>query len=305
MTNPETENSSLQPARDVWTIQKILVWSTQYLEKEKFPSPRLDAELLLCETLKCKRIDLYINFDRPLDKSERETMKGFLRRRISGEPIAYILGRREFWGREFAVSPAVLIPRPETEHLIEQVIKDYKNFSQNDGRFLEIGVGSGCIAVTLALELPQVAIDGWDISPEALAVAQSNANCLHAKVNLKLCDALNKINWANLPRYDAIISNPPYIGVNERNTLSRSVVDFEPAIALFASEDGVQFYKFIAEMAPMVLKSSGRLYLEIGASQASLVRDILADQGWSQIEIMKDLAGHDRLVVAHNFHPIS
>ncbi len=297
MTSTEQGTPTGMQAQDIWTIQRIMVWSTGYLEKEGSPTPRLDTELLLCHTLQCRRIDLYTSFDKPMEKAERDTFKVYLRRRAAGEPIAYILGKRDFWGRTFQVNPAVLIPRPETEHLVEEVLKTLRNPSDTGSyRILDIGTGSGCIAISLKLEQPHNEVEAWDVSPDALAVAQTNAQLLGASVTWRQRDVLQEESWQNSEPWDVIVSNPPYIAASEQETLMASVVKFEPHAALFAPEDGLQFYKIIAKKAFGRIKSKGWIFFEVGATQAAAVEEILRQEGWLNRQVVKDLSGHERVV---------
>ena len=285
------------PANQPWTIQRIVNWSTTYLTGKGTDTPRLDSELLLCEVLKCKRIDLYMNFDKPVSIEERDLYKAFLRRRIAGEPVAYILCQKEFMGLVFKVSDAVLIPRPDTEILVETALSFLKK--RESRTTLDIGTGSGCIPISLA-KLGQASGVAWDVSKAALDVAIDNA-ARHGvgDFNFKIVDALALAGWSeNYGQFDLIVSNPPYISQEEKAGLAISVRDYEPATALFAEESGLLFYRVISERAASFLKPSGRLMVEVGWTQAASVSCLLRESGWQDIVVVKDLAGHDRVVSA-------
>lgn len=278
----------------LWTIKSIVQWSTQYLKEHGSPSPRLDAEILLASILGCERISLYINFDKPLSAEEKSLFKAQLKRRASGEPVAYIIGYREFFGHRFLVSPAVLIPRPETEHLVEFALKALE--SNACARVLDVGTGSACIPISLKKHLPELYVEAWDICEKALEIAESNAKSLDCTISLKRADAMSYSSWEGIEAFDLICSNPPYISFSEKDDLPVSVRDYEPAKALFADENGLAFYRAISRFAASALKPSGHLVLEIGSSQGVDVKQILVDDGWQEVAIQNDLAGLNRLV---------
>jgi len=309
---------------EAWTIGRILTWSVDFLRgKGLVDSPRLDAELLLSHALKLARIQLYMQFDKPLSAAEREPFKGFLQRRSRGEPVAYITGEKEFMGYRFEVSPAVLIPRPDTEVLVEQILDWAKTKTKIKAEsldaahdtdtaeavdtaeapswhILDVGTGSGCVASSLALKLAasQVQVSAWDVDASALANAKANAARLGASVAFSQCDALEAASWDGDEDYDIIVSNPPYIAPDEAADLSRSVAGFEPQQALFASPDGLSFYRALAVLAPRRLKAGGRLAVEIGSTQADAVQQILVEAGWQQIALRQDWSRLDRVVSA-------
>lgn len=294
---------------EIWTIQRLLQWSIGYLtNKGLTDSPRLDAELLLAHALGVSRVYLYTHFDRVLSPGEREPFRSALHRRGQGEPIAYILGTKEFRGHPFEVTPAVLIPRPDTEIAVDTAIEIAAAWPSTESetiRILDIGTGSGCIAIALALALPNARLTAWDISSEALTVARRNALKLgvNSRVTFEYCDALNPQTWINTPAegYHLIISNPPYISHSERESLNISVLGFEPHSALFADDDGLVFYKQLAKQASRFLRPDGKMILEIGSSQAKDVLNILASMGWTQPSVIRDLGRNDRCIVAS--HP--
>lgn len=215
-------------------------------------------------------------------------------RRLQGEPIQYILGTTEFYGRKFAVGPSVLIPRPETESLVEWAA-DIGN-RQTAPRILDIGTGSGCIAVSLALEVPGSEVRAIDCSREALAVARSNASTLGASVDFERTDVLN--DAIPDPPYSLIVSNPPYVPVEEMEEMQREVRDYEPHVALFAGRDPLLFYRKFAETLRTTLRSGGYIGMEIHAQFGPEVAKLFVDNGWRNVMVKQDLAGMDRFVVA-------
>jgi len=289
-----------------WTIGRILTWSVDYLRaKGLTESPRLDAELLLGHALKLARIQLYTQYDKPLNAAEREPFKAFLQRRSRGEPVAYITGEKEFMGYRFEVSPAVLIPRPDTELLVELILEWSKASSPEQlrtWRILDVGTGSGCIATSLALKLAssQVHVSAWDFDMPALANAKANAQRLGANVDFSQRDALAASSWdsAAAEPYDMIVSNPPYIAPAEGPDLPSSVVAFEPQQALFAPPDGLCFYRALTAFAGHLLKPGGHLVVEIGSTQAAAVQQLFAEAGWQQMTLHKDWSRLDRVVSA-------
>ena len=288
---------------DVWTIQRIIQWSTGYLKDRNITdSPRLEAEILLAHALGCKRINLYTSFDKPVTAAEREPFKQSLKRRLAGEPVSYITGERDFMSMTFKVSPGVLIPRPDTETLVETVGDLLKNRAQEDLKILDIGVGSGCVGISLAKQFPVATINGWDVSEEALTVARENAN-QHSVTNITFSnqDALNDQAWNNAANdggYDVVVSNPPYIAQSERCDLSASVLDFEPHVALFADLNGLLFYRQFAERAKSILKPGGFIAVEIGYRQAKHVCELFSGNEWRHVRVVKDLGKNDRVVIA-------
>lgn len=292
--------SAVRTSDDIWTIQRIIQWSTGFLkEKNVTPTPRLEAEILLAHALGCQRIQLYTSFDKPVTALEREPFKASLKRRLAGEPVAYIIGERDFMSHTFKVTPDVLIPRSDTETLVETVFDRVAGRISEELRILDIGTGSGCVAISLAKMLPMSVVTGWDVSEKALAVARENASDLETS-NILFChtDALSKDIWNVGTTFDVIVSNPPYIGDSEKKDLSHSVLDFEPHLALFAEGSGLQFYQHFAERAKGLMNPGGFIAVEIGFSQAASVAELFRCFGWSDVEVVKDLGKNDRVVVA-------
>ena len=287
-----------------WTIGKVLTWSTSFLrDRGQIDSPRLDAEVLLAHSLSMTRIQLYTEFDKPLSTQEREPFKDFLKRRSNGEPVAYITGVKEFMGYSFLVNPSVLIPRPDTEVLVEAALAALK--SKENPRILDVGTGSGCIALSLALKRPDATVVAWDVDERALIVAQDNNSRLGGRVAFECCDALVEGTWDrsdSLGRFDLIVSNPPYIRPEEGPALSRSVRDFEPSRALFASPDGLLIYRTLATLAPKLQQQGGCLIVEIGSTQGPDVIDIFNAAGWRQSRCIKDWEKRDRVIQTEWLH---
>lgn len=284
---------------ETWTIARILSWCGGYFNDKGIESPRLDAELLLAHVLALPRIQLYVQFDRPLAATELTTFKALVKRRALHEPIAYIIGARDFWSRSFAVTPATLIPRPESELLIEIILKQAKTRPLLHG--CDIGTGSGCLAITLLTELPSLAMVAVDISPEAITVAAKNAATHGVASRLTLCqkDFFSDSFGDTQATYDVIVSNPPYISEDEILKLPQTVRDFEPKTALAAGADGLRFYPELARFAMRSLNPTGCIAVEIGEEQGPAVSAIFSDAGLANVSVKKDYAGNDRVVIAN------
>jgi release factor glutamine methyltransferase len=274
------------------------------------PSHTLAAELLLMYVLGRDRTWLYSHPEAPLDAAATESLLSLVSRRAAGEPTQYLTGKQEFWGLEFEVSPAVLIPRPETEHVVEVALERLGAGSFASGlaagrastflRIADVGTGSGCIAVALAHELPQANIVATDISVEALEVAKRNASRhgVADRIHFFPCDLLGAVSHSSLP-LDLIVSNPPYIARDEAGQLPREVRDHEPETALFAGPDGTEIYERLIQQAGALLRPEGNLVLELGYNSAERVRAIFAGKlGWTDLRITNDFAGIPRVLSA-------
>ncbi|HEY1336288.1 MAG TPA: peptide chain release factor N(5)-glutamine methyltransferase [Bryobacteraceae bacterium] len=269
------------------TVQTALLQGTRLLEDGGIAVPRLTAEVLLSYALHCERVYLFAHPEQELREVEWLHYGRYLHERLKGKPTQYITKRQEFFGREFRVTPDVLIPRPETEHVVEVARR-----LPRPGRLLDVGTGSGALAITLALEL---GAEAWatDISPAAAAVAAENALRLGAPVHILVCDVMEAI----APRtIDLIVSNPPYVPIGQREGLQREVRDYEPHVALFAGETGFELYAQIVADAPRVLRPGGWLVMELGFGSLDHVRRLLAD--WRQVQVEPDLAGIPRVIAA-------
>ena len=282
-----------------WTILKLLRWTTAYFQDCVPENPRMDAEIMLAHTLGCRRLDLYLHHDQPLDENELTRFRDLVKRRANREPTAYILGYKEFWSLQLKVTRDVLIPRPDTECLVETVLQTLaaQQFAGRD-RLLELGVGSGAISMALAKEKPDLNIIAGDISPSAVAVAHHNARQHHLDHQIQFFAG----NWMGpLKRstdlFDLIVSNPPYIAFSDLSQLAPEITNHEPVQALDGGPDGMQCITVLIQTASDYLKPGGCLILEMGYDQKSLV-EIVAHgcTQYDEVFFQKDYAGHHRVV---------
>jgi release factor glutamine methyltransferase len=276
-------------------LRQALHAAIAQLEAAAIPEPRISAEALIFHVLECDRPHLYSHPERELTTAEQEQYDQFIARRASGEPLQYLTGHQEFWRADFLVSPAVLIPRPETEHLIETVLDLVHHFSLGPClKLIDVGTGSGAIAVTLARELPHAEVHAVDLSPAALDVARRNAQRLGARVHFALSDVL-----AAIPRdatFDFVVSNPPYVGLNEADKVQDVVKHYEPHLAVFAGDEGLDIIRRLIPQSFAALRPGGWLLMEIGYSQSQAVMALLA--GWHNVHSIPDLAGIPRVIAA-------
>ncbi len=270
------------------TVQNALAQGTKLLEDEGLGAPRLTAEVLLAHAVQRDRVWLYAHGDEELGRIGWIHFGRYLHQRMAGKPTQYITGRQEFYGREFRVTPAVLIPRPETEHVVEAALAVLRPGMT----VVDVGCGSGAIAVTLALET-QARVIGTDISLEALRVAADNARRLGATVEFVAGDLTAPLRSAGV-----IVSNPPYVPTGDRTVLQREVRDYEPPVALFAGETGLDIYRRLIADAPRILETGGYLILELGYNLADPVRGMLGAEVWGGVRLIPDLAGIPRVLVA-------
>jgi len=288
-----------------WTVLSILRTTTEFLTERGVSEPRLSAEVLLADVLDCRRLDLYLSFDRPLETAELDAYRERVRRRMSGEPVQYITGMAGFRGLDLSVDRRVLIPRPETELLVGEVLtwaraEAARGHVPGGGwRIVDLGTGSGAIACALAVELEDLAwVVGTDASQEALAVARANARRVGAvRTRWLAADGLE----AFTPRggFDVVVSNPPYVRQAERGTLPPEVRDWEPPAALFAGPDGSEMLERIVDAAGRHLRQGGLLALEVGEGQAAAVRGRIEDAPHLQVlSTFRDHAGIERGVLA-------
>ena len=286
---------------DSMSVGDAISWGASLLDEsdELGPHTRQDATLLLLYVLGISQTEIYTERDRPLTALQTEKFNALIRQRSRGVPIQYLTGVQEFFGLPFHVNPAVLIPRPETEHLVEAAIARLQDFPAP--RIADIGTGSGAIAVALAHALPNAQIVALDISPTALAVAAENAarNGVAERIRFVESDLLAAITTADShARFDAIVSNPPYIAERERKTLPKEVRDYEPALALFAGPTGLEFYRRLIPAAYAQLATGGWLLMEIGQGQRGQVRALLQDRDWNAVEFIPDLQSIPRVAIA-------
>ena len=284
--------------KEVWTILKTLNWTKRYFKDKGIENPSLDAELLLCEVLHCQRITLFVDFERPLSEQELATFKGYVVRRAKAEPLAYILGHKEFMGLSFKVTPATLIPRPETELLVESIVKAAKLLRpEGEVKLLDIGTGSGAIVVAALAALPKAKGVGADISIEALTVAKENADNqgLQGRIGFIRSDIYSRIPLDK--KFDIIVSNPPYIPTATIAELAADVKK-EPLGALDGGKDGLDFYRRIIAEADLHLEEEGLLALEIGIGQSEAVVELCRKAGFTLTAVRKDYADIERMVFA-------
>lgn len=279
-------------SQEQWTVMKILKWSSDDLGKRGIEKPRLDAEILLSDTLGLSRLELYTNFDKPMTPAERESFKNKLKRRRDREPIAYILGHKEFYSLDFAVKPAVLVPRPETELLVDRVLKE--TGKEGTATIVDVGTGSGCIAVAIAKNSTNT-VYASDVSREALNLAQQNARENETEITFAHGSLLEPFTEGLI--FDGIVSNPPYIKSAVMAELEPELA-FEPTGALDGGQDGLDIIRPLVKEAKSRLVNGGFLLFEIGHDQGETASQVLSDEGYTDIEILKDLAGLDRALFA-------
>jgi release factor glutamine methyltransferase len=282
-----------------WTIIKLLEWTRSYFQSNCIESPRQAAEILLAYTLGVNRIDLYVQHDKPLCKNELGKFKTLIKRRIANEPVAYILETKEFWSMDFHVNQDVLIPRPETECLVEAALELLPdNAGTGQKNVLELGTGSGAVIISIASERPDNFFFASDRSIKAITIAKKNAVhlTLEHRINFFSGDWLLPVN-EHLRFFDIIVSNPPYISKRVIPSLCPEIYRYEPIIALDGGEDGLSSLKNIIMGAHKYLKKHGYLLLEIGETQTSDLKKIIDDCGkYDQVTFIKDYSGYDRIL---------
>ena len=280
-----------------WRLIDIINWGETYFREKYFDNPRTEIELLLQHLIGCKKIDLYLQFEKIVKPKELTTLRSWIKRRINREPIQYITNSSEFYGRKFIVNQNVLIPRPETEKLIDVSVKILSK--KKNPTIIDIGTGSGCIGITMALEIPSSSIIAIDISDSAILTAKKNADMynLNNIEFLKLDILTQEIN--NIA--DMLISNPPYISKEEIPSLMKDVKDFEPMIALTDNSDGLDFYRKFSNIIPHVVKKNGTAILEVGrGDHPDRVKEIFSKSGYNNIGMVKDLNKDKRVFIINN-----
>ncbi len=279
------------------TIQEILNRSAEYLKEKQVHHPKREAEELIAEALEMKRLDLYVNFDKPLAEKELEKIRVYLSRRSKGEPIQYIHGRVQFFDCVFDLSSDVLIPRQETELLVAKIAESIAE-SDLDCMFLwDVCCGSGCIGVSLKKKFPKLQVSLSDISEPALSMAKKNALKNHVDVEFFLGDLLEPFHGRKV---DLFVCNPPYISKKEYIGLEREVKEYEPKIALVAGETGIEFYERLAKDLPQYLNRRAKVWFEIGYLQEERLTKLFNQPFWRQKKVEKDLAGHPRFFFLEN-----
>ncbi|WP_315851985.1 peptide chain release factor N(5)-glutamine methyltransferase [Tautonia rosea] len=280
-----------------WTIGRLLTWTQGFLRDKGSESPRLDAEVLLAQVLQTDRVKLYTQWDVEVGSADRASYRDLIRKRAEGAPVAYLVGRKEFFSLSLTVSPAVLIPRPDTEFLVVEALDALKGTTTP--RVVDVGTGSGAIALAIAHQQTDAQVIAIDLSPEALSIAKSNTERLNLanRVTFVTGDLLDPV--ADQGPFDAIVSNPPYIATDVIPTLEPGVRDFEPHLALDGGAEGLRIVTRLIEQAVPLLKPGGHLLLEIGSDQEAPVRALLESRAELQVApTVRDGAGHPRVLRA-------
>lgn len=285
-------NTSAQP----WTVARLLAWTKDFFTQRGVESPRLCAEILLADALSCPRLELYTRHEAVPSDETLARFRDSVRQAGGGKPIAYLIGYREFFSLRFAVTPDVLIPRPETEVLVERVISLLKPLERSTLSLLDIGTGSGCIAIALARNLSELRIAASDVSEAALAVAKKNAADLGVadRIEFRAGDLLAP--WGDGPPFDVVVSNPPYVATSAAQELAANVRDYEPHQALFAGEDGLAIVRRLAVEARPAVRPGGHFFVEIAYNQARRASELLAEAGWTDVVTYRDDLRHERVV---------
>ena len=286
-------------SEESWTVLKLLQWTTDYFQRNNVPEPRTSAEVLLAHVLAEDRLFLYLNYDRPMETNELAAYRACIKRRLGGEPNQYITGLQEFWSLPLRVSLDVLIPRPETEVLVEAVL-EFLDKADPNVDILDLGTGSGAIAIALARELPAARIVATDLSMAALRLAQENAKS--HQVDQRILFVRGDM-FAAIPggsqRFKVVVTNPPYVSHAEILELPREIRDFEPHRALDGGPDGLAAIRHIIAEAPTVLCQAGALFMEMGADQTESVSALVKDsQRYEDYRIIQDYSKLDRVLVA-------
>lgn len=283
-------------AEEAWTIRRLLTWTSQHFEKRGIDAPRLTTEMLLAAVLHLDRVRLYVELDRPVEKVELAAFKALIERRLAGEPTQYLTGMREFYGRKFEVDARVLIPRPETELLVEAGLRTLGKDST--ATLLDLCTGSGCVAISLAAERKQVRVLATELSPEACDVARRNAEQLGVGERVEVLEGDLTLPARERAPFSVILSNPPYIATDEIDTLSPEVRK-EPRRALDGGADGlVLIRRVVAESLPL-LEAGGLLAIEIGETQGQAVLGLFQAAGYVDAVVEKDLERRDRIALGY------
>lgn len=280
------------------TVNEVIQRGAEFLQRHGVDSPRLQSELLLAHVLKLPRLQLYLNHDRPVAEPELGAVRALVQRRAKREPLQHLVGATSFCGLEIAVSPAALIPRPETETLAELALAALKRAGVAEPDVLDFGTGTGCVAIALAAPCPTARVHALDVSDAALTLARANAkrHGLARRVHFHQGDGFRALP-AEL-RFDLLVSNPPYIPTADIAALQPEVRDFDPRGALDGGADGLDFYRLLASEAPAWLKAGGGLFAEFGDGQAEAVTRLFTNAGWTRVAVHRDLDGRPRVVEA-------
>ena len=306
-------------ATDIWTIKAALDWTVGYLEGKGISNPRLSAEWLMAEATGLSRIELYVNFDKPLSLSEREVLRGYVARRAAGEPLQLISGKAPFRYLTIKVAPGVLIPRPETEVLVSEALRELQLprvadhvLTHEEGeevvsadlppiRVLDVCTGSGCIACAIASEYPAVQVIALDIADEAVKLAEENTEelGLQDRVEVRKSDLLEALDPSEYGSFDLLISNPPYIPTAVLEGLEKEVTEFEPRLALDGGKDGLDLVRILFKEALLALKSKGVIALELFEGHLEQAADLCQKAGFTDVRIVKDLTDRPRVLIGH------
>ena len=286
-------------ATEQWTLKRLLDWTKDYFEKVGSDSSRLDAEVLLAEALQCQRIELYTRFEEVPPADTLTEYRAWVKRRGAGEPVAYIVGHKEFYSINFDVTPSVLIPRPETEHIVVAAIEAAKSIDDSPIRIIDVGTGSACVAIALAKHIESSVIAATDVSTDALEVARANAakHDVTDRVRFFTGDLLEALPDGSKPVH-LIVSNPPYIGREEINTVEETVLKYEPEMALFGGEQGTEIIQRLVDQSVDMLLPGGQLIFENSPAVFDQCLEIIEKSPLTLVEAIKDFAGLRRVIVA-------
>ncbi len=285
-------------APDIWTVGKLLTWTTDFLKQHGSQSPRLDAEVLLAQSRGCQRIDLYTAFDEEPSDEVKASFRELVRRRAEGAPVAYLVGHKEFYSLDFEVTEATLIPRPETEHLVVRALDlaaELHKTASRPLRVADIGTGSGCIAIAVVKHFAESEVVAVDVSVDALAVARRNAAQHGVDERIEFAESDLLAGLAGREPFDLILSNPPYVSEAEYQSLDATVRDFEPRSALVGGAEGFELISKLIEQSEPLLAPSGRILIEMSPMLVERQREFVPDQ--FSVEIVKDLANKPRILV--------
>lgn len=280
-------------------LNDVLQKTIQFFKDKKFDTPRLDAELLIAHALKIPRIQLYVKFDSPLTEAEINLCRDYVKRRTAGEPVAYIIEERGFYGHLFKVKPGVLIPRPETEMIVDDVLADFKKHPKDHVRILDLGAGTGCIGLSILKHIPLAKLVTVEKSAEAFALVKENIASLELSERTEAIHAdAETLNISELGEFDYIVSNPPYIDVNDTQ-VEANVRKFEPSLALFADDKGLLALKTWSTKFALCLKAEGLMLFEMGHTQGDAMKKHFSDiPKFKEVTVLKDLSGLDRIIKA-------
>ena len=282
-----------EKGNQIWRVIDILNWGEDYFKIKGFESPKQEIEWLLCDLLNYKRIDLYVQFEQPIHRPQLKQLRKWIKRRIGREPLQYITGKTEFYGHKFNITTDVLIPRPETERVVDVALYSIGNIKTP--KVLEVGSGSGCIAIAMGAERNDALIESVDVSETAITQAEKNADLNElSNIDFKVMDFLKEIPEG---RFDLLVSNPPYIPEKEMSETMPEVHQYEPKIALTDERDGLTFYRRFAEVGKSLIKPGGWMVLEVGLGKhPSKAVDIFQTAGYTQLELIPDYNSDERVL---------